>query len=248
IEGKMAGVICFEDTERTRRWDISERRFALFIAQLIAQAIETDRKRNLRKDLEQALGEKKVILAELNHRVKNNFSLMGEIVKAQEEHARDEYHRNLFIETRSRLHSLSMIHQQLYRSESTGSVNFRDFLLDLAAQFRNTFSGNNLEISTLLQNVSLPVTKAALAGLLVDEMLSVICKKIIPGKERRMIIIQLNTIGNLVNIRVRSDQPGIRTDENEIMKALLLKMDAECTTGTDEGSYYAVSFPLNQIY
>lgn len=201
IEGKMAGVICFEDTDQTREWNLAELNFSVAIAQVVAQTLESHRRQVAQKELEQALSEKKLLLAEVNHRIKNNFSLVGDLVRLQEEKAKDDYHHALFAEIRNRIQSMAMIHRQLYVSENIGAVNFREFLIDLAAHFRSTFATEGIEISTMLDNCRLKIGKAVLCGLVVNELLTNSCRHAF-SDHKGHIRLQLQTLGGTIQVTV----------------------------------------------
>lgn len=58
IEGEMIGVVCFEHIGAPRKWDLTERKFGMFAAQLISLALESFEKQQTRQKLEQVLKEK----------------------------------------------------------------------------------------------------------------------------------------------------------------------------------------------
>ena len=58
IEGEMIGVVCFEHVGAPRKWDLTERKFCMFIAQLISLAIESHEKQKMKQQLEKVLREK----------------------------------------------------------------------------------------------------------------------------------------------------------------------------------------------
>lgn len=249
IEGKMMGVVCFEDTTQQREWNVSEQNFAVVIAQIIAQTIETNRRQTFQRDLEKALSEKKLLLSEINHRIKNNFTLISDLLRFQEAKAADEFHKNLFAEIRTRILSMTMIHRQLYLSDNIGAVNFRDFLLDLAAHFRSTFSSDGVEISTLLDNCRLPIGKAILSGLIVNELMTNACRHAFGKKESRIVTLKMQSINENVVISVSDN--GTWTDENEsgigldLINELAEKLEARIEYSAKMGTSASLSFSIS---
>lgn len=65
IEGEMIGVVCFEHVGAPRKWDLTERKFGMFVAQLISLTLESYEKQQNRQKLEQVLKEKEALLKEL---------------------------------------------------------------------------------------------------------------------------------------------------------------------------------------
>lgn len=233
IEGRMIGVVCFEDTEKQREWNVAEQNFASRIAQTVAQTLETHRRQEAQRKLEQALSEKKLLLAEINHRVKNNFSLIGDLLRMQEAKAQDDYHKKLFEEIRSRLLSMAMIHRQLYLADNISAVNFRDFLLDLTSYFRTTYKSEGVEISTLLDNCRLPIGKAVLCGLVVNELLTESCSDAFGTSKPRTVTLKLQSMNENVTISVSPGRtPQLRDEDktgagvvNELVRMLEARLD-----------------------
>jgi two-component sensor histidine kinase len=249
IEGKMAGVICFEDTDRKRNWNVSELNFSASIAQTVAQTLETHRRQQAQLLLEQALAEKKLLLAEVNHRIKNNFALIGDLVRLQEGKTKDEFHHGLFSEIRTRLVSMTMIHRQLYMSDTMAAVNFRDFLIDLAAHFRSTFSADGIEISTMLDNCRLPIGKAILCGLVVNELLTNSCRHAFKDQKKGLVRLQLSTISEKIQVSVSDNGSMVKESAegigSELISELISKLGATIERNTTSGTRTTLTFSIN---
>ncbi|MBK9192663.1 MAG: GAF domain-containing protein [Crocinitomicaceae bacterium] len=65
IEGEMIGVVCFEHVGIPRKWDLTERKFGMFIAQLISLALESYEKQQNKQKLQKVLAEKEALLREM---------------------------------------------------------------------------------------------------------------------------------------------------------------------------------------
>ncbi|MDQ3111889.1 MAG: GAF domain-containing protein [Bacteroidota bacterium] len=249
IEGKMVGVACFEDTKQLRQWNVSEQNFAVSVAQIIAQTLETHHRQQVQQDLEQALSEKKLLLAEINHRVKNNFSLISDLIRFQEAKTKDEFHQKLFAEIRGRLLSMTMIHRQLYLTDNFGAVNFRDFLLDLAAHFRTTFANEGVAISTLLDNCRLPIGKAVLCGLVINELLTHACRKAFEKHGGKLVTLRMNAINDTISISVSDNGGGVKdphdSSTHELIKELVGQLKGSIELSTPLVATTTLSFSIS---
>lgn len=74
IQGKMRGVICFEQTGRVRKWNMNEKEFGLNLASTAALVMETVARKQANEQLKQSLKAKDVILGILAHDLKNPIS------------------------------------------------------------------------------------------------------------------------------------------------------------------------------
>ncbi len=210
ISGKMFGLVCFEDTNEKREWNSGEQKFGLFISQVIALTIETSRRKKTQKELELILDEKRILLNEIHRRVRNNFTLIQDLIRTESTRAKDDYHRDLFTELRNRVNSLDMLQRQLYQSEKVDRVNFRDLVLDLVAGYRSTFSGNETEFVTTLDQCELNVAKASIAGLLLNEIIMLLVRARREAHKKETVTIRLKKLNTRVQLSVLT---SIRCDE-----------------------------------
>jgi two-component sensor histidine kinase len=248
IAGRMIGLICFEELNRMRVWDVSEQKFALSIAQLLAQALETDGRNRTQTKLEEALAEKKLLLREVNHRVRNNFNLITDMVRLKRDSATDEHHRKLFDDLIGRIASLGQLHRQLYQSENISQINFRDFLIDMAGSVKQLAFREDAVLTTQLDNCLLPLNKATLCAVIVNELLLNSGQHAFAETEKPYTILSLVLRGNTVVITVKDN--GIWIDSNgegsglQLVEELSRRLGAELEKKTGAGTEFSLTFAV----
>lgn len=171
--GKFKGIVCFENTEALRSWTNDEQHFALALSQLLTLTIETREKNLYRDELEKLVKEKSVLIAEINHRVKNNLAVITALIRAESNRAKDSYHRELFANVLSKSFSLSTLQNVMYESQNYHEANFSEFIRTLVGNMNDTY-GHNLGVKLELDlgEVNIPITKAIPCSLIVNEMLT----------------------------------------------------------------------------
>jgi two-component sensor histidine kinase len=171
--GKFKGIVCFENTEMLRSWTNDEQHFALALTQLLTLTIETREKNLYRDELEKMVKEKSVLIAEINHRVKNNLAVITALIRAESNRAKDSYHRELFANVLSKSFSLSTLQNVMYESQNYHEANFSEFIRTLVGNMNDTY-GHNLGVKLELDlgEVNVPITKAIPCSLIVNEMLT----------------------------------------------------------------------------
>jgi GAF domain-containing protein len=247
IAGKMTGLVCFEDTKQIRDWNPGEKKFGLFIAQVIALAIESSRRKKTQSDLEQILDEKRILLNEIHRRVRNNFALIQDLLRAESGRAHDVYHKELFGDLRNRINSLDMLQRQLYQSEKVDRVNFRDLILDLVAGYRSTFSGSQTDFITTLDQCELNVAKASISGLFVNEIMMMLMSEVGRLKSKEQISIRLKKVNTRVNISIGSSINIDAQSERERMLTsfeLAEKLGSKLEIDRSKGTGYSLSFDV----
>lgn len=172
-EGNMIGLVCFEHVNKDHQWTEEERKFTLSIANLLSLAYETYRRKRYQVKLERIIHEKVVLIAEVNHRVKNNMAVILSLINLQRHKCKDDFHEGLFTDLSNRIYSMSEIQQQLHISQNFSEINLQNYLLNLVDNLNDTYgAGKNIETSITISPIIVDITKAIPCGLIVNEILS----------------------------------------------------------------------------
>jgi PAS domain S-box-containing protein len=137
----------------------------------------TERKAAERR-LEALVEERDMLLAELNHRVKNNLQLVTSLLKLQAMRSEEPAALRLVEQASQRIAAIAQVHASLYQgveSETPGRLEFGAYLRDLcsrlAASFLEGGAGHvTLEVETA--PVRLRVDQAIPLGLVVNELVT----------------------------------------------------------------------------
>ena len=76
---------------------------------------ELDRKNSI---IQKALSEKEVLMKEIHHRVKNNLQVVSSLLSLQSNYIKDEQALDAVNESRNRVQSMALIHQNLYQEDN----------------------------------------------------------------------------------------------------------------------------------
>lgn len=172
-EGKMIGVICFEHTKENHTWSIDEQRYTQSMAQLLSLALETNKKRKYRKELEKIIRQKELLIAEINHRVKNNMAVIISLLNLQKNKTKDKYHSALLEEVKGKVYSMSMIQEQLHSDGNIDSINLEGYLQSLVTNLNDSYGqGKDVKFNLEMEGVSVDVSNAIPIGLIANEILT----------------------------------------------------------------------------
>ena len=177
-----------------------------------------------------SLREKEVLLKEIHHRIKNNLQIISSLLYLQSQYISDERVLALVKESRSRVESMALIHDRLYRSENLARIDFADYTQKLTTDLINSYGIDPAAI-TLKTDVDalLGIDIAIPCGLIINEFVSNSLKYAFPEGGRGEINVELHsdTEGTFTLI-VRDNGIGIPKDL-DFRKSESLGLQLVCT-------------------
>jgi len=122
--------------------------------------------------LEKLLQENEWLLREVHHRVKNNLQMVTGLLKSQTHSLTDPGALNAMIESHSRVHAMSLIHQKLYSSSDLSVIEMQGYTADLIADLREMARpGLRIVFDVQVEKVNLDISQAIPVGLLLNEVI-----------------------------------------------------------------------------
>jgi two-component sensor histidine kinase len=146
-----------------------------------------------------SLGEKEALLREIHHRVKNNLQLISSLLSLQASRIVDPNVAEMFAESRSRVRSMALVHENLYRAGNFSKVSMRDHLINLCAQIARAYGAQSQRVEILVtsDDVELGIDRAVSCGLIVNELVSNALKHGFPGDRSGMVRVGLRADDSL---------------------------------------------------
>ena len=142
----------------------------------------TARKRD-EEQIRASLDEKEVLLREIHHRVKNNLAVISSLFYLESTTTNHPEALRVLAESRSRIQSMALVHEFLYRSDRLSAVDFAEYATQLARQLLGSMQvgerAATLELAT--SPVSLPIDTAIPCGLILNEVLTNSLKHAFPA-------------------------------------------------------------------
>lgn len=173
ICGELMGVMCFEKTDTKKTFTPNEQSFCLSLSFVFASTMESRHRRAAQEKLEKAIKEKEILIAEVNHRVKNNFSILISLLRISKNKAKNKETILLLQEYEQRIFSMLKIHELFYQSSGIGMVNLSKYLSELVNELRISFPMYNHCIQMNIGNYEFALSskKVLNLGLIVTEIL-----------------------------------------------------------------------------
>lgn len=129
---------------------------------------------SLLRELERRIKEKDILLAEIHHRVKNSLQIVSSLLALEADRIVDPQSLEALKDTRTRVRSMSVIHQTLYQSQEFDKVDFRSFLESFVPSLIQTYSlhPEEIKLEIRVDEINLPLDAAIPCGLIVNELIT----------------------------------------------------------------------------
>ena len=218
---------------------------------MLAIARDVTQRKIYEEEITASLREKEVLLKEIHHRVKNNLQIICSLLNMQADGLEDETTRAAFAESRNRVRSMALIHEQLYQAPDLAHINLGEYLETLAASIQRSAtsdanSGGRLRFALDCPLVALDIDRAVPCGLIVNELLTNAIKYAFPGANADAnagagansgtIALQLRAEGESVVLTVSDDGIGMKAgfdwQESESIGLQLVSSLTEQLEGT----------------
>ncbi len=111
---------------------------------------------------------------EIHHRIKNNLQVISTLLYLESGNFNDEKVIEAFRDSQHRVKSMALVHEKLYQSEDMISVDFADYIQNLANYLFGAYSVGDRNISLKLDvdNVFLGMDTAVPLGIIINELVS----------------------------------------------------------------------------
>ena len=218
-------------------------------ANILGMAIERQRReRNLRSALEH----QKVLIDEINHRVKNSLQLVASLLNLQATAADDpEVSQNLQ-EAVARVTAVARIHERLYRSPDVATVDLAAYLADICTDLAALAPQCEIVYQT---KAAIPIAtdRAVRIALLATELITNAAKHAGPGR----IVVKANATDATASVVlcVRDEGQGLPNDFSmgraqslgmKIIRALVEQMGASLTINSAQpGAEFVAEIPID---
>ena len=156
------------------------------------------------------LEEKELILQETHHRMKNHMNTMGSILSLHAQTVEDPKAVRALEDARSRMESMAVLYEMLYRHEAPQALSLGRYLPELIRSVVAPFPlGHAIRVETAIDEVMLSPKALSALGLVVNELVSNAMKYAFAGRSRGVLRVTAKHRDGRVRLAVEDDGPGL---------------------------------------
>ena len=178
---------------------------------LLGEMMVVTRSSQGKENLRLALREKELLLRELHHRVKNNLQVVSSLLNLQASRIESKEVKSLFNTARNRITAMSLLQEQLYRSQDFSGVKLKEYVQTLMSfLFRSYLKGEHGVVLQLdVSETMVTLEEAMPLGLILNEVVSNSLVHALKGRSEGRIAVRIEECGEELRMEVEDDGVGL---------------------------------------
>jgi two-component sensor histidine kinase/Tfp pilus assembly protein PilF len=209
-EQEKKDVAAREEVKRQR--NIRNSSFAILAVVLIFSIVAYRQRNKIAKEKnrsDQLLQDKELLLREIHHRVKNNLEIVSSLLALQGARIEDPNTKEAMQDSQNRVHSIGIVHQKLYQGENPGTIEMKDYFLNLSESILDSFgAGGRVNIEFAIEKLNVDIDTAVPLGLIVNELLTNTLKYAFPDNQQGSVCIKLAQTRDVLHLEVSDNGVG----------------------------------------
>jgi len=159
--------------------------YRLRSGEVVAVYEDVTERKQAEEQIQKDLKEKVVLLKEIHHRVKNNMNVITSLLSLQSTKINNkEQAMAAFEESRNRIYSMALVHEQLYGSDNLSKIDMKPYIKTISLKLKQFYAiDKDIALELMVNNVFLDVTYAVPCGLILNELITNAYKHAFPGRK-----------------------------------------------------------------
>lgn len=210
------------------------------------------------KQLQDLVTEKEWLVKEIHHRVKNNFHIVASLLEIQSSYLKNKEALSAIKESQNRIHSMSIIHQKLYQSETLSTIHMPEYIYELVEHLQESYAiRENIGFSLQIENIELNHASAITLGLILNEAITNSIKYAFSETQDGIITISLSHISDSqLLLSITDNGRGLPADFDtkigasmgmELLQGLTADLGGSFSIETKNGTHIKIIFDYTPI-
>ncbi|MDJ0570653.1 MAG: response regulator [Pleurocapsa sp. MO_192.B19] len=204
--------------------------------------------------LKSSLTEKEVLLKEIYHRVKNNLLVVSSLLELQTHYVDDPEIIKMLKNSQDRIHSMALVHEQLYSSNNLKEIDISVYIKALLAKISDSHSNQEKGINFVVnaESINLNIETAHSCGLIINELVTNALEHAFTGRDKGNISISLlRTDDAEIILTIKDDGIGVPEDFNfyktdslglRLVRILTRQLEGEIELDFSQGASFQLTF------
>jgi two-component sensor histidine kinase len=161
------------------------------------------------KELESLSEERKLLLHEIHHRVKNNLQLVNSFLSLDSRYYKNEPER-VIRKTQTRIDTMALAHEEVYQSEDVSNINVETLIVNVLSDLFVKLNTFNIGRKYDIKSVFIDIDKAMPLSFLISELATNTIIHAFPDGQEGNFYIELKCVDDCTVLRVWDDGVGLK--------------------------------------
>lgn len=204
---------------------------------------------SLNKTYEATLANKDLQLKEVHHRIKNNLQLIVSLLNIEAGNDNETSINDFLIKGQSRIHSISLIHQNLYENEFRNAINLQNYIENIVHNLSQIYN-MKIEIEINTNETTLDIDSTIPFGLIITELVCNSFKHAFKDNNSGLLKIDINkNADNKLELILKDNGIGFQEKPDsklaiglELVQMMVQQLDGKLHRKFQQGTEYNISF------
>ncbi len=189
--------------------------------------------------------ENEALLKEVHHRVKNNLQMITSLINMQERRTGTGPQTEVLYQTRSRIKSIGLLHEQLYTFQEYAKTRVKPYIETLTKLILDTSDAKGrVHLELDIDEFELESEELLIIGLVINELLTNALKYAFPNQENATVQVRMKIDGSDLKVELEDNGIGFSTTNKglgwTIVEAMTKNLDGELQLKSQEGTFVSI--------
>ncbi|WOF16417.1 PAS domain S-box protein [Methanoplanus sp. FWC-SCC4] len=224
------------------------------VAGIIGTAFEITARKQAEEELKKSLNEKTILLNEVHHRVKNNLAILNSMIGMQMNGISEGYYYEKLNDTRNRIMSMALIHEELYKSDSISYINPDVHFNTLAKELISNFNmSKEIGFCIKTDGCLFDINTAIPCSIVVNELITNSIKYAFEERDFGNITIHMHSDNDFYYLKISDDGTGMPKDFDQnntstlgmklVKNIIEYQLEGKITLLSEEGTTWDIEIP-----
>ncbi len=211
-----------------------------------------DRKKN-EAVVNSLLAEKEALLREVNHRVKNNLSIIMNLLSLEAMSASDKKPEMVINDAKNRLQSMMQLYALLNEGKEYIDVSAKNFFIRLVTEILAVYpESKEVKMVFDIEDFNLDGDRLARLGLIINEFISNSMKHAFANTARPEIVLKADCNNKTLNLSLKDNGQGFESGMvsdglgQRLVIMLAKQLNAKISVDGTNGASYVLKMPINK--
>lgn len=176
---------------------------------ILRNNLEAERKKAEEK-IKDLLAEKELLLKEVHHRIKNNMNTIVSLLVLQATRLKNPEAVAALKDSQSRVLSMMVLYDKLYRSHSFMEVSFKEYLINLIEEIAANFENRDrVKVEMQIEDFIINTKVLSTLGIIVNELITNAMKYAFSGRDKGLLTVSATLKDKTVTLIIKDNGIGL---------------------------------------